>query len=195
MASLTMRSERKARVVLIGAYRGWIDLAAEVLPDFAHGIDLRIVQEPYEQGMKTGVRLARSGEADVFMSTNLTAEQLRAKVGLPVVHIKITGFEILHALVKASKLADHVALFSYGAINFDIEHARALLKLDVRQYVYHSPAEAELHMDSFPKRSSGRDSTIVVGSGAITELARKKGLSGIFVHGVPSMRQAMEGRA
>jgi len=122
------------------------------------------------------------------MSTNLTAEELRTQLGLPVVQIKITGFEILHALAKAREITNEVALFSYGAINRDIENAKSLLKLDVQQFSYHSPAQAETHM----RRFGTHGPNVVIGSGAIIEVARKIGLRGIFVHGMASIRQAME---
>jgi len=179
--------EAKGRVALIGYY-GWRELAAQVMPDYAHLLELRVIGVPFDEAMRMAQRMARDREVDVFMSTNLMVEELRTHVGAPVVPIKITGFEILRALEQAQPLAQRVALFSYGRVHADVERAKPLFRVDVKQCVYLFPTDAEESM----RRLADEGISVVIGSGMIIDLALRLGLHGIFVHGEPSIRKALD---
>jgi len=182
----TMRA-RKGRVLLIG-YTGWRQLAGSVLPDYADLLDLQVIEQPFDEGLRTATRMARSREVDVFMSTNLMAEELRVHLDRPVVPIRITGFEIMRALTQAAALGERVALISFGRINEDVERLGPLLKLEVRQAAYMVPGDIEKQFKQL--RRDGIE--VVIGSGVVVDLARQYGLTGIFVHGEPSMRKALD---
>ena len=178
---------RRGRVLVIG-YRGWQELVALVAPDYAERLDIQVVEQPFNEALRTAATMARERQVDVFLSTNLMAQELRIHLELPVVPIHVTGFEILEALTKAHALASRVALFSFGRIHDEIERARPLLKVDVRQLIYGDRGSIERHMEQVKRDGI----EVVVGAGGVIDAAPQFGLRGVFVHGESSMRKALD---
>ena len=92
-------------------------MISHILPTYANIADIRIINQSFDDALFAARELEKAGEVDVFLSGGSNGEYLRNNVSVPVVLIKVTGFDILNALVKARKISDRIAIVTYKITN------------------------------------------------------------------------------
>lgn len=163
-------------------------MISHILPSYANIADIRIINQSFDDALFAARELEKAGEVDVFLSGGSNGEYLRNNVSVPVVLIKVTGFDILNALVKARKISDRVAIVTYKITNAELEIVKQALNITIEQRSYTTIEDAkecfrELANDGYK---------VIVGSSIITELADQHGLTGILLYSENSIRQAIE---
>ncbi len=177
---------RKPRIWVTGFSLG--GFLPDILPDYAAVAEIRVINKLFAEGLDAARGLLDAGEADVFIAAGANGAYLRAHLDAPVVQIKVSGFDILHALQKAREISGRIAIFSYQAIRAELEEIKELLNVEIEQCYYTTPADArervqQLAADGF---------RVIVGSSMINRLAEEAGLSSVFLYSVEAVRRALE---
>ncbi len=160
----------------------------ELLPDYAAAADIRVVNKVFAEGLEAARSLLAAGEADVFIAAGANGAYLKEHLDAPVVQIKVSGFDILHALRRARQVSERIAIFSYQAIRAELEEIKEILNLDIEQCFYTTPDDARERV-----RQLARDGfRVIVGSSMINRLAREAGLTGIFLYSAAAVRRALD---
>jgi len=160
----------------------------EILPDYAAVADIRVVNKIFAEGLEAAQSLLASGEADVFIAAGANGAYLKEHLAAPVVQIKVSGFDILHALRRARQVSERIAIFSYQAISAELEDIKEILKLDIEQCYYTTPDDARERV----RQLAGEGYKVIVGSSMINRLAAEAGLSGIFLYSAEAVRRALD---
>ncbi|MBI5576350.1 MAG: propionate catabolism operon regulatory protein PrpR [Deltaproteobacteria bacterium] len=180
-------SSAKPRICAISHVRASRIISA-YLPNYTNLADIRIINQTFDGALKAARDLEKAGEVDVFLSGGSNGEYLRNNVSVPVVLIKVTGFDILKALVKARKVSDRVAIVTYKVTNPELEIVKQALNISLEQRSYTTIEDAK---DCF--RDLVADGyKVIVGSSIITELAEQHGLTGILLYSENSICRALE---
>lgn len=160
----------------------------EILPDYAAVADIRVVNKIFAEGLEAAQSLLAAAEADVFIAAGANGAYLKEHLTAPVVQIKVSGFDILHALRRARQVSERIAIFSYQAISTELEEIKEILKLDIEQCYYTTPADAREGV----RRLSSEGFKVIVGSSMINRLANEAGLAGVFLYSAEAVRRALD---
>jgi propionate catabolism operon transcriptional regulator len=164
-------------------------MVSAFLPDYLNVADVKIINKSFDDALNAALELERNGEVDVFLSAGSNGEYLRNNVKTPVVLIKVTGFDILHALMKAKRVSSRIAIVTYKVTNTELEFVKQLLNIELEQRSYTTLEDAK---DQFRDLAS-KGYKVIVGSSLITELAEQNNLTGILLYSETSIRLAIEG--
>ena len=170
------------------SYKRLSRLIDSIIPNYAPYADIRIIDRTFDDALESARELERAGEVDVFLSAGANGAYLRNNVTVPVALVKVTGFDILLALVKARQISERIAIVTYQAISPELEEVKQLLNLDIEQRSYSTIDDAK---DQFQSLAAA-GYKVIVGSSLITDLAEQAGLTGIFLYSPNSVRQAFD---
>lgn len=177
---------RKPKIWVVGfSLSGFLP---DVIPDYAARGEIRVINKIFEDGVRAAQELWNAGEADVFIAAGASGAFLKGRIEAPVVQIKVSGFDILHALRKAREVSGRIAIFSYQAIRVELEEVKELLNLEIEQCSYTTPEDARARVQQLA--SDGF--RVIVGSSMINRLAREAGLEAVFLYSAESVRVAVE---
>ena len=175
------------RICVIG-YKGLTRVVQSVLPEYAGRADIEVIDEVFEQANLAAKQRERDGLADVFISAGANASMLKSALSTPVAAIKVSGYDILVALLKARQISERVGLVTYRDTVRELDSVKALLNLQIDQLAYQTGDEAR---DCFMSLAAAGH-TVVVGSSVVVELAEQHGIHGILTYSATAVRLALD---
>jgi len=179
-------SPRNPRIWLIGF--SLANYLPEVLADYSARAEVRVMNRLFDEALAEARRLLESGDADVFIAAGANGAWLRERLNAPVVQIRVSGFDILHALKAARAVSERIALFGYQTVRAELEEVKALLNVQVEQVQYSTPEDTEIGIASLAQRGY----RVVVGSSMVCRLAREAGMAAVFLYSAQSVRRALD---
>lgn len=114
----------KPKLGLVAPYPDLVSLSCELAREFDKNIIVK------EGDLSEGVRLAKEMEesgVEVIVSRGGTALVIKNQVTIPVVEIRVTGFDILRALFKAREAAKKVGIIGFKNIIYGSESLGEIL--------------------------------------------------------------------
>lgn len=114
----------KPKLGLVAPYPDLVSLSCELAREFDKNIIVK------EGDLSEGVRLAKEMEesgVEVIVSRGGTALVIKNQVTIPVVEIRVTGFDILRALFKARKAGKKVGIVGFKNIIYGSESLGEIL--------------------------------------------------------------------
>jgi propionate catabolism operon transcriptional regulator len=163
------------------------DLFFDIAGEYVERADLRIVSHGFEDAVRE-VDLAGAGRPDVIIAGGSNGAYLKTRVGVPVVLISPTGFDVMHALARARRDGASVALVTHGDTPDEVRRFAASYGLDVTFASYESAQDAESVVLDLRDRGIG----VVVGPGLVTDLAANAGMGAVFLYSRASVRAAFD---
>ncbi len=169
------------------------DLYREIVQDYAAFADVQIVDKGYDAVIEALERLP-AGSVDSVVAAGSNGAFLRERLALPVVLVKVTGFDVMHALSRARRAlpspspVSRIALVSYARPAPEFERFRSAFHLDIAQHAYFDAHDAE----DLVHRLRDEGMEVIVGPGLVTELAERAGLMGVFLYSQDSVRAAFD---
>ena len=98
--------------------------------------------EVLDKGFDEAVAELRARPADVVVAAGSNGAFLRQQLDVPVVLVKVGGFDVMRALVRARAAAERVALVTYGGVPDEVVQFDALFGLGIVQRAYTTEQDA-----------------------------------------------------
>ena len=150
--------------------------------------DIQVLEVVLDEALRVGRELDQSRAHDVIISAGANASLLQSALIMPVVSIKVSGYDLLKALLKARQTSDRVGLGIYKELLPELEATKELLQVHVSQQPYETVDDI---MDCFIRlKEDGY--RVIVGSSLVVELAEKNGIVGIMAYSLESIRLSLE---
>lgn len=170
------------------SYRHLSALARSVMDEYAARAEIEVIDRSFDAALAVARERERAGTVDAFVSAGANASFLRGSLTLPVATIKVSGYDILLALLEARKLSDRVGVVTHRETIQELDAVKDVLRIEVAQMAYTTPESAEacarkLAADGFP---------VIIGSSVVVEAAERHGLHGILGYSLSSVRQGFE---
>ncbi len=179
--------EAPPRILAIGFLR-LKQLLQEVAPEYAQRARVEVVERGFEEAL-VEIEARRALErVDVLVAAGLHGAFLRRHSDLPVVLVKVGGFDLMHALARARQISPRIALVSFGAISPEVEQFSRGFGLHIVQRSYHSEAEVADCVQEL--RAAGID--VVVAPGMVLDQAERVGMRGILLYSHDAVRAAVD---
>ncbi|WP_084169428.1 propionate catabolism operon regulatory protein PrpR [Paraburkholderia ferrariae] len=164
------------------------DLFRDIAREYDGLADLRVVARGFEEAVAEIAAAGPSQRPDVVVAAGANGSYLKARVDVPVVLLQPTGFDVMQALARARREAEHVALVTYGETPAEVRRFASAWGIDVVFASYRSVQDAEACVLDLRDRGVGA----VVGPGLVNDLAARLGLVPFFVYSHSSVRSAFD---
>ncbi|MEK7317772.1 MAG: PrpR N-terminal domain-containing protein, partial [Pseudomonadota bacterium] len=109
---------------------------AELIPAYAGRAEFRIVGRAFEAAASAINREARENRVDVVVAGGSNGAYLRQHVDVPVVLVKVTGFDVMSALATARRISPKVALVTHASTYAEVDEFVRAFSLDIPRYTY-----------------------------------------------------------
>ena len=178
---------RLPRLCFLG-YRHLREFSAPVIEQYRDRAEIELVDGTVSQTVALARERVDQGMVDAFISAGANAGLLRRQVRAPVATIQLGGLDILQALITARRSSRRVGVVIYGHTLPDLEAVKDLLRIEIAQHSYQTPADARHSVESL--RDAGF--SVIVGSSIVVEMAEAAGLCGLLAYSHASIRQGFE---
>jgi len=84
------------------------------------------------------------GSQRVLIGGDRTSLYLREQYNIPMIPIKVTGFDLMEALIEARQYDSEVALVNFYSHMEQLEKCQEIIKVKINQYVYAHQKDAIL---------------------------------------------------
>jgi propionate catabolism operon transcriptional regulator len=179
-------SDPRPRILAIGFKRIHQMLQA-LVPELAD----RAAVEVLDAGFDAAVAQVRQRQAiqavDVVVAAGSNGGYLRQHLELPVVLVKVGGFDVLQALATARQRSQRVGLVTWQGAPLDLSPFNTLFDLGVTQRTYATEDDARACLRALQQQGI----EVVVGPGLVANLADEMGLTGVFLYSMDAVREAL----
>ncbi len=175
------------RIVAVG-YRRINKMLQELAADVADRASVDVLDVGFEQAVARVKGLQALQPVDVVVAAGSNGGYLRQHLDVPVVLVKVGGFDLMQALSQARRLADRIGLVTYEGMAPDLSRFDRLFDFDVAQRSYRTEDEARACVRELQQAGVG----VVVGSGVAVDVAEQLGLPGLFLYSMDAVRAALE---
>ncbi len=177
----------RPRIVAVGFHR-LKQLLHEVAPEYAARARVDVLDRGFEEALAEIEAQRPQRPIDVLVAAGLHGDYLRSRVDLPVVMVKVGGYDLMGALARARALGRRIALVTFGEVRAEVELFSRLFGLDIVQRSYQSEEQAGACVDEL--RAAGVD--VVVAPGLVADLAEAAGMTGLLLYSPDAVRQAID---
>jgi propionate catabolism operon transcriptional regulator len=179
--------QRKPRVIAVGLHR-LRSFFNELAPSYADRATVSVLDRGFEEAVSEIRAMARQEPVDVLVAAGSNGEYLRQRLDIPVVLVRVGGFDIMRALGRARDLSSRIALVTYGATPPDVQQFNELFQLGIEQRSYRTDQEAS----DCVRELQARGIEVIVAPGLVADLADSQGMRGIFLYSMDAVRQALD---
>lgn len=163
----------------------------ELAPDFAGRASVDVLDVGFEQAVSR-IREMQANQAqrpiDVVVSAGSNGAYLRQHLDMPVVLVKVGGFDVMQALAVARRVSANVGLVTYEGMAPDLAPFAELLDMGLVQRTYRTEEDAQACVLAL--KDMGVQA--VVGPGLVADMADQHGLTGVFLYSADAVREALE---
>ncbi len=182
----TIEKRRRVRICVIG-FKSLSRLVHSVAEEFEAHAEIEVIDEVFDRSLKAAAAREEDGRTDVFISAGANAAILRSSLASPVAAIKISGFDVWLALLKARQISERIGIATYGDPIPEIEMGKDLLRVQLSQRCYRTVEEAR---DSFAALAR-EGCQVIIGSSVIVDMAEQNGrIHGVLAYSAEAVRQA-----
>ncbi|AST34123.2 propionate catabolism operon regulatory protein PrpR (plasmid) [Ralstonia solanacearum] len=164
------------------------DLFLDIAAEYNDRAELRVITRGFEDIVREIDTAGAEQRPDVVVAGGSNGAYLKPRLSLPVVVINPTGFDVMHALARARRDAESVALVTHGDTPDEVRRFVAAYGMDVVFASYESRQDAESRVLDLRDRGVGA----VVGPGLVTDLAAQAGMHAVFLYSRDSVRAAFD---
>jgi PAS domain S-box-containing protein len=157
------------KIIMILPYRKLSNIASEVIEELGINIPIKI------GGMSEGVLLAKTAKKDgkeIIISRGGTAKLIRENVDLPVVEIKVTGYDLLGAIYKYKNNKANFGVAGYSNIIRGSKAIADTLGLNLNYIIIEKEEDAYNKI----REAAAEGINIIIGDTVATSIAHHLGL-------------------
>lgn len=163
-----------ARIIVIAPYYGLKDLFLQVNEDLKK--DIHVEVGDLHKGLMIAKEIEEQG-FDVIISRGATARLLRQHCNLPVVEVKISGYDILRTLTLIKGYEGKIGMMSYFNTIQGADAIGTLLDMNLSFFPIHHEEEIEKGI----RKAYAEGIQVIIGDVISTSVAKRFGLNSILI--------------
>jgi propionate catabolism operon transcriptional regulator len=165
-----------------------IETFRAVGPEFSARASVYAAHLAFDEALQhLRARIAQQS-CDVVVASGSSGAYLRSHLSVPVVLVKVGGFDLMAALASARALSERIAVVLHRSVSPELLRfaERFCIALELR--AYETADDVALRIQEL----AGLGIEVVVGAGMVVEAAQRAGLNGVFLYSTDSVRDAIE---
>jgi propionate catabolism operon transcriptional regulator len=165
-------------------------LCETVAPRYAARAKFFPVREGYGAAVAALQAYVDAGSVDVVLAAGSNGAYLRDNLNVPVVMVKVNGFDVLSAITRATTTWPNaqIGLVLHETISHELADLNAWLKVSLKQRAYRSIDEVRLAVDSL----AAEGCSVIIGPGMACDVAQQAGLASVFLYSLGAVEEAFE---
>lgn len=157
-------------------------------PEYRRHVQITLLERAYDDAV-AGVRaLSGRGIVDAVVAAGSNGDYLRQHLSLPVVLVKVSGFDVMEALVRAKAISDRIAVVMFGVMAPELSDFVRVSGMAIELHTYETETEARQCVRHL-KEAGVR---VVVAPGLVVDLAEAEGLHGILLYSRRLVSEAID---
>ncbi|WP_248926083.1 sigma-54-dependent Fis family transcriptional regulator [Paenibacillus hamazuiensis] len=178
----------KLKALVIAPYRGLAELASSLAEQLEH-FHVTVVQGDLFELSLESLRKYEEEGYDVIISRGGTAKLIREHCSLPVVDIKVSGYDILRLITLLKEYKTKIHMIGFPNIISGVISVSKLLEVHFPHTIIHEQDEVVGALEDAKKSGA----LVIVGGSNTVRLAKEMGLQGVLVtSGRESVLEAFE---
>ncbi|VVE19178.1 propionate catabolism operon regulatory protein PrpR [Pandoraea fibrosis] len=165
-------------------------LCETVAPRYTDRARFYSVREGYGAAVAALQSYVESGAVDVVLAAGSNGAYLRENLSVPVVTVKVNGFDVLSAITRATTTwpDQPLGLVLHETVSRELDDLGELLKIQLRQRAYRSVDEVQAAVDAL----AAQGCKVIIGPGMACDLAQEAGLEHVFLYSLGAVEEAFE---
>ncbi|WCM24640.1 propionate catabolism operon regulatory protein PrpR [Paraburkholderia bryophila] len=165
-------------------------LCETVAPRYAARARFFSVREGYGAAVTALQAYVDAGAVDVVLAAGSNGAYLRDNLNVPVVMVKVNGFDVLSAITRATTTwpGARIGLVLHETISHELADLGAWLKVDLKQRAYRSIDEVRLAVANL----AAEGCSVIIGPGMACDVAQQSGLASVFLYSLGAVEEAFE---
>jgi len=163
-------------------------LCETVMPRYAEHAKFFSVREGYGAAVTALQPYIDAGTVDVVLAAGSNGAYLRDNLSVPVVMVKVNGFDLLGAITQAIAMwpGAPIGLVLHETVSRELTDLSASLNVALKQRPYRSIDEVRLAVDTL----AAEGCKVIIGPGMACDLAQQAGLNGVFLYSLGAVEEA-----
>ncbi|MCC8395271.1 propionate catabolism operon regulatory protein PrpR [Paraburkholderia sp. MMS20-SJTR3] len=165
-------------------------LCETVAPRYAGQARFFSVREGYAAAVAALQAYVDAGSVDVVLAAGSNGAYLRDHLSVPVVMVKVNGFDVLNAITRASTgwPGARIGLVLHETIAHELDELGPWLNVGLVQRAYRSPDDVRLAVEQLAAGGCG----VIIGPGMACDLAQQAGIDSVFLYSLGAVEEAFE---
>ncbi len=182
-----LRESEKAAIWTVSISR-LFDLFRDIMPEYLDQAEISPINSGFEDAVELIRQRLQTERCDAVIAAGSNGAYLKARLPVPVIIAKASGYDVMQALSRARKVSKRIGIISYQDTIAELGEFQTTFKLDIEQRSYVTVEDARHRVSEL--KALGIE--VIVGAGLITDLSEEAGLTGIFIYSASSIRQAFD---
>jgi propionate catabolism operon transcriptional regulator len=165
-------------------------LCDTVAPRYAEHARFFPVREGYGAAVTALQAYVDAGSVDVVLAAGSNGAYLREHLSVPVVMVKVNGFDVLNAITRATttRPGARIGLVLHETISHELADLSPWLNVGLKQRAYRSVDEVRFAVDTL----AAEGCSVIIGPGMACDLAQRAGLESVFLYSLGAVEEAFE---
>lgn len=165
-------------------------LCETVAPRYQRSARIFPIREGYGAAVAALQPYIDKGTVDVVLAAGSNGAYLREHLGLPVVMVKVNGFDVIGAITRAASIRPgaRVGLVLHESVSQELRDLGAWLNLGLVQRAYRSVDEVKRAVGAL----AAEGCEVIVGPGMACDVAEQAGLASVFLYSLGAVEEAFE---
>jgi len=159
-------------------------------PEYATRARFFSIRQGYGAAVDALQEHISAGTVDVILAAGSNGAYLRDHLQLPVVLVKVNGFDVLSAITRAISTwpGEPIGLVLHETVSSELTALNELLNLNLRQHAYRSIEEVQAAVSTL----AADGYRVIIGPGAACDFAQLAGLHSVFLYSLRAVDEAFE---
>ncbi|PMS30090.1 propionate catabolism operon regulatory protein PrpR [Paraburkholderia rhynchosiae] len=165
-------------------------LCETIAPRYAGRARFFSVREGYGAAVTALQAYVDAGSVDVVLAAGSNGAYLRDNLSVPVVMVKVNGFDVLSAITRATTTwpGAPIGLVLHETISHELADLGGWLNVSLKQRAYRSMDEVRVAVDNL----AAEGCRVIIGPGMACDLAQQAGLESVFLYSLGAVEEAFE---
>ncbi|CAE6871901.1 Anaerobic nitric oxide reductase transcription regulator NorR [Paraburkholderia nemoris] len=165
-------------------------LCETVAPRYTGRARFFSVREGYGAAVTALQAYVDAGSVDVVLAAGSNGAYLRDNLSVPVVMVKVNGFDVLSAITRATTTwpGAKIGLVLHETISHELADLSAWLNVGLKQRAYRSIDEVRLAVAGL----AAEGCSVIIGPGMACDFAQQAGLESVFLYSLGAVEEAFE---
>ncbi|QQC65806.1 propionate catabolism operon regulatory protein PrpR [Paraburkholderia ginsengisoli] len=165
-------------------------LCDTVAPRYADHARFFPVREGYDAAVAALQAYVDAGSVDVVLAAGSNGAYLRDHLSVPVVMVKVNGFDVLSAITRATTTwpGARIGLVLHETISHELADLTPWLNVGLKQRAYRSIDEVRLAVDTL----AAEGCSVIIGPGMACDFAQQAGMESVFLYSLGAVEEAFE---
>ncbi|WP_433696232.1 propionate catabolism operon regulatory protein PrpR [Paraburkholderia phenoliruptrix] len=165
-------------------------LCETIAPRYAEHARFFSIREGYGAAVTALQSYVDAGSVDVVLAAGSNGAYLRDNLSVPVVMVKVNGFDVLSAITHATTTwpGAPIGLVLHETISHELADLGGLLTVRLTQRAYRSVDEVKTAVNNL----AAEGCRVIIGPGMACDLAQQAGLASVFLYSLGAVEEAFE---